>query len=211
MAFDRHHHFHLFGSREIYSLYLTIALIQFGEGLLSIFVPIYLWGLEFSFTKILFFYFLRSFYFIILMLALMPMMKRLSDKLMMFLSIPFIILFFLGLSFIETLPILFFILPALQAVGALLFNVGYQLDFSASADDKYIGREVGTRYMFGSLVKFSAPFIGGVLISFFGFQNTFFVGSVILFISINVLPQQRSLPPSPPLLALRQVKCARVK
>jgi MFS family permease len=183
MIFDRHH-FHLFGSREIYSLYLTIALIHFGEGLLSIFIPIYMWGLGFSFSKIIFFYFLRSFYFVALMLILIPFMKRLSDKMMMFSSIPFLILFFFGLGFLEGNIILFYILPAVAAVGLVLFNTGYQLDFSASADDKYIGREVGTRYMFGSLIKFSAPFIGGVLIAFFGFQNTFFVGGAILFIAV---------------------------
>lgn len=179
------------------ALYMTLGLLSFAEGLIGVFVPIYFWQLGFSIPKILFFYFLNSLYFVALTFLLLPALRRLSDKMMMFLSIPFLILYFLGLNFIVEMAFLFFALPFALAINMLFFNVGYHASFSGAADDDHIGREVGLRYMVGSLVQFSAPFFGGLLITFVGFQNTFTAGGVILFLA--VLPlfffQRRSLSP----------------
>lgn len=177
-------HFHFFGNREIKSLYLTIALFTFAGGLINIFVPIYFWELGFSFGRILFFYFLNSLFFIVLLFILLFVMRRLSDKMMIFLSMPFLIVYFLGLSFISTFPFLFYVLPAVLALHMLLFNVGYHLDFSSVVDGEYVGREVGMRHMIGSIAGFAAPFIGGVLIALVGFHYTFFIGSAILFLAV---------------------------
>lgn len=183
MLFDRHH-FHFFGNREIGALYITLGLLSFAEGLIGVFVPIYFWQIGFSIPKILFFYFLNSLYFVALTFLLLPVLKRLSDKMMMFLSIPFLILYFLGLNFIEANEFIFFALPLSLAINMLFFNVGYHASFSSAADDDRIGREVGLRYTVGSLVQFSAPFLGGLLITFIGFQNTFTAGGLILFLAV---------------------------
>lgn len=161
-----------------------IALFIFAKSLISIFVPIYFWELGFSMQQILLFYFLNSLFFVIATLSLLPIIRRLSDKMMMFLSLPFLVLYFLGLGFIPDIPILFYILPVTLTFHMLLFNVGYHLDFSNVYDRKYVGREVGTRHMIGAMAGFSAPFIGGVLIALIGFQYTFFIGSVILFLAV---------------------------
>ena len=196
MIFDRRH-FQFFGSREIGALYMTLGLLSFAEGLIGVFVPVYFWQLGFSIPKILFFYFLNSFYFVAFTFLLLPVLRRLSDKMMMFLSIPFLIFYFLGLNFIAENELLFFVLPFLLAINMLLFNVGYHASFSGSADDEHIGLEVGLRHMVGSLAQFSAPFFGGLFIAFVGFQNTFAAGGIILFLA--VLPlfffQRRRLSP----------------
>jgi len=166
------------------SLYLALAMLHFAEGLIAVFVPIYFWGLGFPLWKILFFYFLRSFYFVIFTPALLPLLKKISDKMMMFLSIPFLIIYYYGLGLVGSFGFVFYLLPALNALDMFFFNIGYHLSFAVSADDGYVGREVGTRYMFATLTKFSAPFMGGILITFFGFENTFLVGAAILFLAV---------------------------
>lgn len=186
MAFTAHerHHFHFFGNREITSLYFTIALLSFAEGLIGVFIPIYFWQLGYPLWRILFFYFLISLAFVIWSFLLLPLMRKMSDKTMMFLGIPFLVLYFLGLGYIETFPVLFYILPAIVTINHLFFNVGYHLDFAGSADRDHIGTEVGTRFMVASLVQLASPFLGGVLITFFGFQSTFFIATFFLLAAI---------------------------
>lgn len=180
---DRHH-FHPFGNKEMTALHVTLAFLHFGEGLISVFVPIYFWGLGFSLGQIILFYLLWSVYFVSFTLIFLSLIKRLSDKMMMFISIPFTIFYFLGLGYLEQAPTLFYILPGFMALSSILFNNGYHISFAAAADDGYIGRQIGMRYVVASAFQLTAPFIGGILIGISGFQNTFMIGSVILFLSI---------------------------
>ena len=183
MLFNRSQ-FSFFGKREINALYATLALISLGEGIISIFVPIFLWKTGFALWQILFFFFLMSFYFVISSFLLLPLLERLSDKMMLFLSVPFLILYFFFLNYMVSFPILFYILPLFYALNTLFFNIGYNLDFAQSVDKEKIGRKIGTRNTVSALVNFGAPFIGGLLIVTFGFGNTFLISSIILFISV---------------------------
>jgi|SRR3989344_2731630 len=183
MFFDREH-FHFFRNREIDALYIILALSNLAQGLISIFVPIYFWELGFEIHRILYFYFIDALYFVSFLLLLLPLIKRLTDKKMIILSIPFSVIYYLGLNYIDSYPILFYILPLFLTLNRIFFNSGYHINFSSVFDKKYVGREVGFRNMVGQLVQFSAPFIGGTLISLFGFKFTFNVGVLILFLMI---------------------------
>lgn len=178
------HHLHIFDNKEMNALYATLGFLAFAEGLISVFVPIYFWNLGFPLWKILFFYFLHSALFLVFAFILLPVIKRMSDKMMMFLSIPFLVVYFFGLGMIKVDPFIFFALPLASAMHALLFNIGYNIDFSSIADRKRIGKEVGTRYVLGAILALGAPFVGGLLIEASGFQNTFFIGSAILLVSV---------------------------
>jgi len=177
-------HFHLFRNREMDSLYFTLALLHFGEGLISIFIPIYFLTLEYKLWEVFLFYFLRSAFFILATIILLPQMKKYSDKMLMFVSTPFIIFYFFGLGFVDIWPVLFYILPLFSALSLLLFNVGYHLSFADAADEGFIGREVSVRLVGSMLAKFAAPFAGGALIVALGFRYVFVVGSIILLFSV---------------------------
>lgn len=175
---------YFFKNKEIDSLYFTESLISFGSGLISVFVPIYFWILGFPLWQILFFYFLHSLYFVTLALALLPVLKRLSDKMMIFLSLPFLFGYFLLLGQISNNSSWLYVTPLLSALGALFFNVGYHLDFTCSADGDCIGRSVGTRHFISSLVRFSSPLLGGLLIAWSGFNNAFILSAIIMIIAV---------------------------
>ncbi len=183
-----HHqyYFHLFTLRnkEIDALYIALALINFAVGLISIFVPVYFWELGIPLWQIIFFYFLRAVYYVALTFLLLPIIKRLSDKIMMFLGIPFLVLYFIGLGFMGSTAWLFYVLPAALALYALFFNVGYHMDFSLSADDGRIGEEIGLGMAIIGMLKFATPFLGGLLILFVGFSGTFVVASSILLLAV---------------------------
>lgn len=179
---NHHLHLHFFKNKEVDSLYFTSALVNFAGGLNGVFVPIYFWQMGLPLWRILFYYFLMSLYFVVAAFLFLPLFRRLSDKMMMFLGVPFIVLYYFGLGSIGTNPLLFYILPAAASLGSLLFNLGYHIDFNCVADGDCLGREVGMRQTIDYLVRFSAPALGGFLISFLGFQNSFFV-SIVIFLA----------------------------
>src|SRR3989344_1849942 len=177
-------HFAFFRNKEIDALYLTLALMQFVGGLAGIFVPIYLWNLGEPLWKILSFFFLKSFFFICIAVLLIPFIKKLSDKLLMLLSIPFLALYYFGLGFILDAPYVFFLLPVLHSISSFLFNVGYHISFAGAADSDSLGKEIGARYLVSSLVTLSAPFLGGVVIAIAGFNGVFLMSTVLLFVAV---------------------------
>lgn len=183
VIFERNH-FHFFGNREVTSLHFTLALLYFAEGLISVFVPVYFWKLGMPLWKILFFYFLNSLYFLVLLFLFLPALRRLSDKMMMFLSLPFLMLYYFGLSLLGDFPQIFYILPVGLAANMLLFNTGYHVDFLGASDKGRFGQEMGLRHMLASLAQFSSPFLGGVLILSFGFSSAFYIGSALLLLAI---------------------------
>lgn len=177
-------HFAFFRNKEVNALYVTLALVQFVGGLAGLFVPIYLWNLGEPLWRVLYFFFLKSVFFILIAGFSIPFIKKLSDKLLMLWSLPFLALYYLGLNFFVEIPALFYVLPVLHSISFFLFNVGYHVNFVGAADGDSLGREVGTRNLVSSLVTLSAPFLGGVIISFFGFKGAFILGTVLLFIAV---------------------------
>lgn len=177
-------HFQFFGNREVTSLYFTIALVRFALGLVTVFVPIYLWQLGYPLWQILSYFLLESLYYLIIAFLGLPFLRRLTDKSLLILSLPFFILYFIGLSFLGSYPVLFFILPMLLSLKLYFFNVGYHLNFSGASDKKDMGKELGIRFMIGSLVSLTAPFLGGLIITILGYQSAFWVASLFLFISV---------------------------
>lgn len=151
---------------------------------MAVFIPIFLWKIGYPLWQIVGFYFLKSVFFVALVYGALPLIKRLSDKAMMGIAIPFLTLYYFGLSQIDSIPSLFYFLPLLSAIDMLLFNVGYHMSFSRASEDGHIGREVGTRYMVSSLVQFSAPFLGATLITLSGFENAFMAGASLAFLSV---------------------------
>ena len=177
-------HFEFFRNKEVDALHFTLGFVEFATGLAGVFVPIYFWELGEPLWRILFFYLLISLYFILVAPLLMPVIRSLDDKLLMLASIPFISIYFFGLNFLPQNPALFYVLPFFNAVSALFFNTGYHVDFSGAADGNALGREIGSRYLVTSLVRLSAPFLGGFIIASSGFFRAFSLSTGLLLFSL---------------------------
>lgn len=184
MPHEHIHHFGFFGNREMTSLYVMLAILSFAASLVGVFVPVYLYELGYEIWQVLLFYFLRAAWFVVLGIALLPLLRRMSDKMMMSLAIPFLILFFMGLSRLNGDHLLFWFLPAAWALYMQLFWVGFHLDFSGAADEGKVGREVGLRNMFMMIAAFAGPIVGGFLIAYVGFSYTFLIGSFLLLLAL---------------------------
>lgn len=176
--------FYILKNREIDSLYVMNTLSTFARSLISIFIPIYFYQLGFPIWIILVFYFLRAAYFIVFTYFSLPLVRQLSEKMMIFIGTPFLVIALLLINSVNSLNWMFFAAPAAFALYSMFFFAGYHFDFSRSADKKDRGKEIGLSYVIMDITRFTSPFIGGLIIGASGFHVTFLVASIILIISI---------------------------
>ncbi len=190
MSLLNHHSIHnFFKDKELNHFYLTIAIITFGEALIGIFVPIYLYKLGYEIYQILFFYFLLSFYFVIFSYISAKIVSKIGIKHSILFAMPFLIFYMLGLNFIESSVVIFFVLPFLLSLGTILYNYGYHLNFIGHSKRKNRGREISFLGIITILVSMSAPLIGGLIASrsflflYITSASILFLGTIPLFLT----------------------------
>ena len=131
-----------FRNKEMNYFYVSIAIINFGLFLISIFVPIYLYQIGYSIAQVIFFFFLLALSFVVFSYPGAKIVSRVGPKHSIFFSIFLIIAYYAGLNFIEKYPLLFFILPVVLSWMHILYNFGYHLNFIINSEMKKRGREV---------------------------------------------------------------------
>ncbi|MFC1685476.1 MFS transporter [Nanoarchaeota archaeon] len=169
-----------FRNKELNEFYAATIIMYFAEGLISIFVPIYLYKLGYSIPIIILFSFLISLSFVVFSYLGARVVSKIGVKHSMLLSTPFNLAFYLGLGILPKFPFLFFILPILRSWKMILFNYGYHLDFIKNSDGKRRGREISVILELFVIATALSPFIGGLIASFLGFNVLYFLGSMLL-------------------------------
>lgn len=169
----------LFRNNELNHFYLSVAIMNFGEALINIFVPIYLFRLGYPIYTIIFFYFLVSLSFVIFSYWGAKIVSKLGIKHAILWSTPFVVLYYLGLKFLGAQPWLFFILPLLLSWRMLLYNYGYHLNFIIHSEKKDRGMAISFIGILSAVVLVLAPLIGG-LIAYYSFTLLYLAGSGIL-------------------------------
>ncbi len=153
--------------------------MNFGEALINIFVPIYLYKLGYPVYTIIFFYFLVSLSFVIFSYLGAKIVSRIGIKHAILWSTPCTVLYYLGLKLLGEQPWLFFILPVLVSWGMILYNYGYHLNFIIHSEKKGRGMAISFIGILSAVVLVLAPLIGG-LIAYRSFTLLYLVGSFIL-------------------------------
>ena len=181
---NSHHIHHFLRSKEMNEMYLSYGIFNFALGLISVFIPIYLYKLNYSISAILFFFFLNSLAFVAFSYLGVKIVSRLGVKHTMLLSGFFLILFLLGMQFLQTWPWLFFALPILRAFKMILYNYSFHLNFIRHSDCKDRGKEVSMIQASAVLAGILSPFMGGVILHFSSFTILFTVGSFCVFLAM---------------------------
>ena len=175
------HTHQFFKNKELNHFYIAIAIITFGEAIISIFVPIYFFKLNYSIQKIIFFYFLVSLGFVAFSYIGAKIVSRVGVKHSILISTPFLIIYYIGLKFIEQYPFLFFILPFLLSFRMILYNYGYHLNFLTHSEKENRGKEISFVTALTMMMYVLAPLIGG-FIAYYSFSTLYLVGAAILII-----------------------------
>lgn len=178
------HHFHLLNftiNRELSEIYLCVFIRSLALSMIDIFIPIYfLKELSYSLQDIFFF-------FIILYLAFgafSPLIAKLSARLgfkhMILFSAPFLIVYYLLLYLLPVYAIPLQYIALICGIAHASFWVAFHTEFAVSSTKKHRGEQVGVWFALSTLISALAPFIGGVIITFFSFHVLFITVSLLL-------------------------------
>lgn len=156
-------HYNYFKNKELSLFYIAIAIMTFARSLINIFIPIYLYELGYSIPLIIIFYTIASLANVVFAYPSAKIIEKIGEKHAIIASLPLIILFFIGLLYIESYPILFWILPLLLAARGMLYNISYHLNFVNDSQKSKRGKQVSTIAMIVLLATALAPYFGGLL------------------------------------------------
>jgi len=183
-SFQHHNHsiHHFLRNKELNEIYISYGIHNFALGLISVFVPIYLYKVGYSMPWILFYYFLTSIIFVIFSFLGAKIVSKIGVKHSILTTAPILIIYFIGLRYIEIYPWLFFVLPFLLSFKMILYNISFHLNFISHSEKKDRGKQVSAVQASALTASIFSPFIGGTIIAFFNFPTLFFIGSILLFI-----------------------------
>lgn len=150
-----------------------------GESLISVFVPIYFYNLGFEIYQILFFYLLISLSFVLFFYLGAKIVAKIGKKHAILISTPFLIIYYIGLIFVDSQPWLFFILPTIVSIRMILFNYGYHLNYITHSEKKERGGELALFGIITLLASVFSPYLGSLLASF-NFSILFIISSILM-------------------------------
>lgn len=163
--------------------------------LLTLFVPVFLWTLEYPIEKIgLYFLITYGAYFFVLPLG-GKLAARIGYANAIAFSMPMHVLFYFSLYAVTFFPSMFYVSAVLYALSKAFYYIPYYADFATFGGQKQRGREIAILYVVGQLTIFGAPLIAGTILSELSFAWLFGIGSVLLLIS--VIPLFASKDPRP--------------
>ena len=173
-----------FLQRELNQLYLSLAIRAFANGLIAIFIPIYLIELGYDVATVLLFYAILHLTIICFAIPAAKIAAKYGFKHVMFYSIP---LYVLVLALLYSLDMYHWPLASIGIIAGVsqaFFWMGYHIDFAKFSDHKKRVRQVGMSRIVAATVQAVSPLLGGILISIWGFKSTFILAAGLLFTSI---------------------------
>lgn len=171
-------------NRELDELYASVALRSLALGMINIFIPIYLYKINYSLSEIFLFFALGALVHVLFAFPSAKISSFYGFKHSIFFSVPFLILFYLLLASLDSFGWPLWILAFLLGVGNALFWVGYHTDFAKFSDLENRGKEVGFSQVLNFVATAGGPFIGGLILVVGGFVYLFAVAAVLLVISV---------------------------
>ncbi|PIN73287.1 hypothetical protein COV20_03585 [Candidatus Woesearchaeota archaeon CG10_big_fil_rev_8_21_14_0_10_45_16] len=185
-----HHEFwwRFFPKKELTQVYVSAALRSFAISLLGIFIPLYLYiERGFSLQETLIFFLFYSVIFAISTPLAAKFSSSYGVKHSILLSVPLYLAFVALLFLLESFSIPLVILGAFLGSSQAFYWMGMHLVFHHASHRGHRGAEVGKRDGINILSAMFGPFLGGLVISFFGFTAIFILAAVILLASATVL------------------------
>ncbi len=181
-----HHEFwwRFFPKKELYQIYVSVALRSFAISLISIFIPIYIYQEKgFTFEQTLLFFILYSVAFGICTPLAAKFGSRYGIRHAVLMGIPLYLLFVAVIYFLPPTSWLLILGSLFLGSSQAFYWMGMHQAFHHASHKHHRGEEVGTRASVTVLSTMAGPFIGGSLITLLGFNIVFSLAAVILFTS----------------------------
>ena len=171
-------------NKELGELYASVALRSLALSITGIFVPLYLLvELGHSLNKVLVFFIISSFVWMLLVPVSAKIMFRIGIKYTLLLSVIFFIIFYLMLLMLEYKSALFYYVAIISGISPPLFWTSFHLDFIRSSDRGHRGEEVSIYYFLAFVTTLIGPLVGGLVLTYYGFTILFIVVSLVIILS----------------------------
>ena len=185
-----HHQFwwRFFPKKELTQIYFSVALRSFAISLISIFIPLYLYqekGL--SFEQTLLFFIFYSVVFAVTTPLAAKFASRFGIKHSIIVGVPLYMLFVTMMNYSSSTIMQLLLTSASLGASQAFYWMGMHLVFFHASHPEHRGEEVGIRSGVTVLSTMLGPFIGGLLITFVGFNAVFGLTAFILSASVVVL------------------------
>ncbi len=162
---------------EFWSLVQAESLLALARGLVSIFVPIYLWQLGYRLVPIALFFAVER----VTRAATIPLAGWLSYKFgpqrILATSYPLQVAFYIIMANFHSLHLPYAIPAVVLGVSLAFYWVGYHIDLSLSRGKHDHGRDLGTVQAISRAVAIIAPVSSGFLATHYGFTSVFWVAA----------------------------------
>ena len=174
-----------FDEKEFKIFCISIGIYHFAISIIKIFVPLYLLNKGFSISSILLFFALTQFSRFIFVPVSAALSSSFGAKKIISLSFVISIIFYLILDKIDILYPYFFICAILLGASQAFMWVPYHVHLSKLSANNKRGKIVGKLGIYINIASGLGPFLGGLIISIYGFIYGF--ATVIILIIPAVL------------------------
>ena len=180
-----HHHMHKIHllKNELSEVYLNLALESFALSLISIFVPIYLLSIGYSFDYMILFFMVYYGCIGIFAPVSASLANRFGFKHIILFRTPILIAFLLGLHNIENLIFSPLILATFGGFGSSLYWISINSIFAKYSNKIHRGTQTGKMVSLPQLGALLGPTIGGFISLIYGFKILLLITSAIIIIS----------------------------
>jgi len=171
-------------SQEIQEVYLHSFLFKLAEALVAIFIPFYIIDNGFSILAVFGFY---TVYYTAHLLGSIPfgiLATKIGYKHTSLLSSVFILAFYLMIRGADT-EILLYLSALVGGTGFTIYWMGMNPEVATSSDDDRTEEETGFFFSMPSLASMLAPFTGGLILLYFGFNTLFLLAALLMFVSFT--------------------------
>jgi len=172
---------------ELSEMYIAGMLKNFAQGLIGVFVPLYLLNKGYNFQVILFYYALLYALSVPLDYLSARLTARFGPKHVMRIGFLMEFVTAIALAHIDILPYPLLIIAFFHTSSGAFYWLPYHIDFSKVKHTKHGGAEVGWVNILERIGGIAGPLAGGIIGAYFGGSALFFVAAVVLLIAIMVL------------------------
>lgn len=167
---------------ELSELYVSMMLRSLAMSMSGIFIPIFLYHLDYKIWQILFFYFVVFGVQYIFAIPVAKTVAKIGPKHTILLSYLLQMITFVGLVFLNDAPDIFLMLAAILGIANISFFTAFHIDFSKVKHSKTGGSELGLAYLGERLGAVFGPIIGGLVAFVFG-PKYIFVAAIFVLLS----------------------------
>lgn len=178
------HHWRDIGFDELSELYTSMMFRSLAQSLVGIFIPIYLYSLDYAVWQILFFYAIAFSAHAIAAYPVARLVAEIGPKHTILTSYVFQVM---GMLMLLSQPDLRWPLAAIAiilGISGALFFIAFDVDFSKVKHSDHGGKEVGWLYSMERLGAVLGPLTGGLVGFFIGPQYIFMAAVLLLFVGI---------------------------